>query len=267
VYYYTRDHLGSIRELTDATGAVRAEYDYDPWGRRTKLSGDLDADFGFTGDFEHASGLKLTWFREYNPDLGRWLTRDPLGIRGGGVNLYAYVDDSPVDWRDPLGLCGNNYGNGGAAGGPGGSWGGSNDNASQNASTMLPSSGGITAQAGGLAGVAPLGGEYAGIAGFAGYFLNSGWGIAMPQPTAGDTGRATTGAYAGAGGGLFISSATTPDQLEAMDNQLSLGAGLLFDGVTVTIAWGPNGWYIAVYPLGPGGGAYISYTTGCDSNR
>ena len=48
-YYYTGDHLGSIREMTDSTGAVRASYDYDAFGRQTKRSGDLDSDFGFTG--------------------------------------------------------------------------------------------------------------------------------------------------------------------------------------------------------------------------
>ena len=36
-YYYTRDHLGSIRELTDGSGNVRARYSYDPFGRRTKV--------------------------------------------------------------------------------------------------------------------------------------------------------------------------------------------------------------------------------------
>ena len=35
-YFYTRDHLGSVRALTDSSGAVRARYAYDPWGRRTK---------------------------------------------------------------------------------------------------------------------------------------------------------------------------------------------------------------------------------------
>ena len=50
-YYYTRDHLGSIRELTDAAGNVRARYSYDPFGRRTKVSGDVGADFGFAGMF------------------------------------------------------------------------------------------------------------------------------------------------------------------------------------------------------------------------
>lgn len=48
-YFYARDHLRSIREMTDATGVVRARYDYDPYGRPAKISGDLDADLGFAG--------------------------------------------------------------------------------------------------------------------------------------------------------------------------------------------------------------------------
>lgn len=45
-YYYTRDHLGSVREVLDTTGAVAAKYAYDAWGRQTKVSGTIDADFG-----------------------------------------------------------------------------------------------------------------------------------------------------------------------------------------------------------------------------
>src|SRR5437867_185697 len=52
-YYYTKDHLGSIREMTDSSGVIDARYDYDPYGRRTKLRGDLDADFGFTRHYCH----------------------------------------------------------------------------------------------------------------------------------------------------------------------------------------------------------------------
>jgi uncharacterized protein RhaS with RHS repeats len=40
-FFYTRDHLGSIREVTDGSGTVRARYAYDPWGRRSRLTGDL----------------------------------------------------------------------------------------------------------------------------------------------------------------------------------------------------------------------------------
>ena len=103
-YYYTRDHLGSIRELTDSTATVRARYDYDPYGARSKLSGDLDCDFGFTGHYYHVgSNLHLTLFRAYDQEFGRWLSPDPIG-EAGGLNLYGYVSGNPVNYKDPLGL-------------------------------------------------------------------------------------------------------------------------------------------------------------------
>jgi len=96
--YYTRDHLGSIRELTDGTQAVRARYDYDPYGRMTKVgSGDRDSSFGYTGHFWHGpSGLDLTFYRAYDPNHGRWISRDPIE-ETGGVNLYDYVGNEPID--------------------------------------------------------------------------------------------------------------------------------------------------------------------------
>jgi RHS repeat-associated protein len=86
-FFYTRDHLGSVRELTDQTGAARTRYDYDPSGRRIKISGDKDADMGFTGHYEHVpSSLTLAPFRAYDANLGRWISEDPMGLLGG-VNL------------------------------------------------------------------------------------------------------------------------------------------------------------------------------------
>src|SRR5207302_3997485 len=103
-YFYTRDHLGSIRELTDGSGVVQARYDYDPYGRRTKISGTLDAAFGFTGHYYHApSNLSLALYRGYDSDLGRWLSRDPIGERGG-VNLYSYVNNTVMNATDGDGL-------------------------------------------------------------------------------------------------------------------------------------------------------------------
>jgi RHS repeat-associated protein len=103
-YYYLRDHLGSIREVLDASRNVRATYDYDPYGQRTKMGGDVDADFGFTGHYTHAaSGLLLAPFRAYDPKLGRWISEDPIGERGG-MNLYAFARNSPTRWTDSLGL-------------------------------------------------------------------------------------------------------------------------------------------------------------------
>jgi RHS repeat-associated protein len=112
-FFYTRDHLGSIREVVNNSGGVVARYDYDPYGRRTKLSGTFDSDFGFTGHYFHApSGLHFAPFRAYSADLGRWLSRDPLERSTGrraetlpeGPNLYAYVSNDPVHFVDPLGL-------------------------------------------------------------------------------------------------------------------------------------------------------------------
>jgi RHS repeat-associated protein len=133
-YYFTRDHLGSIREMRVGSLIV-ARYDYDSWGRRAKISGGLDADFGFTGHYFHApSGLHLALYRAYSADLGRWFSRDPVGervtviasgalahrrtgssIRGfTGVDeldrfdnndsLYDYVGNKPTQMTDPLGL-------------------------------------------------------------------------------------------------------------------------------------------------------------------
>ncbi len=102
-YFYTRDHLGSIREMTDVNGAVKALYDYDPYGRRTRITGNIDADFGFTGHYYHSSSkLYLAMYRAYDGNMGRWLSRDPIDERGG-FNLYAYITNNVVNNIDPYG--------------------------------------------------------------------------------------------------------------------------------------------------------------------
>jgi RHS repeat-associated protein len=104
ILFYTRDHLGSIRELTDSTQAVRARYDYDPYGRMTKVQGDKDSVFGYADYFWHAqSGLSLAVYRAYDQNTGRWISRDPLE-EIGGVNLYRYANNSTINFLDSLGL-------------------------------------------------------------------------------------------------------------------------------------------------------------------
>jgi RHS repeat-associated protein len=103
-FFYMTDHLGSVRELTDATGAIRARYDYEPYGRVTKVSGDKDSVFTFTGHHHHAlTGLALTRHRAYDPTIGRWLSEDVAGY-SDGLNMYAYVGGNPAVFSDPLGL-------------------------------------------------------------------------------------------------------------------------------------------------------------------
>src|SRR5439155_12498012 len=64
----------------------------------------LDASFGYTGHYFHQpSGLNLATYRAYSATLGRWISRDPIGERGG-INLYGYVENDPIRRIDPLGL-------------------------------------------------------------------------------------------------------------------------------------------------------------------
>jgi RHS repeat-associated protein len=102
--FYTKDHLSSVRELTDSTGALRVSYNYDLFGNRTKISGDLDTMVGYTGHHhDAASNLILTMYRACSAELGRWLSRDPIAERGG-INLYGYVGNDPINKIDSKGL-------------------------------------------------------------------------------------------------------------------------------------------------------------------
>ena len=103
-YFFIRDHLGSVRELTNSGGVTSAQYDYDAYGRTVKIQGAQTSDFQYGGYYWHsASQLGLTLKRQYSSTLGRWLSRDPAS-EGGGINVYAYVFDAPIAANDPSGL-------------------------------------------------------------------------------------------------------------------------------------------------------------------
>ncbi len=109
-YYFTTDHLTSVREVTDSSGNVVSRFDYDPYGNRSQVSGTFDPGMGFTSHFHHSSGLVLTWYRAYDPLTARWLSRDPIG-EIAGTNLYAYIGGNPLGDIDPLGLWPAGYDN------------------------------------------------------------------------------------------------------------------------------------------------------------
>jgi RHS repeat-associated protein len=104
-YFYLRDLLGSVWALTDNSGAIVSSYDYKPFGEMTAhFMNSVESPIGYAGYWVHEpSGLNLTWFRAYDPEVGRWLSRDPIGETGGN-NLYGYVQNNPILLTDPLGL-------------------------------------------------------------------------------------------------------------------------------------------------------------------
>jgi RHS repeat-associated protein len=103
-YYLTKDHLGSVREMTNISGTMVWQQSFDPYGVPTTLLSTTRADTGYADMYVHGrSGLNLTKYRVYSSMLGRWLSPDPLG-EDIGTNLYTYVDNDPVNQFDRLGL-------------------------------------------------------------------------------------------------------------------------------------------------------------------
>ena len=102
-YFYSTDHLGSIRELTDINDTVMTSYYYNMYGAAASNSGSPTSDMQYAGYYFHApSKLNSTTYRAYSSSLGRFLTRDPID-ENGGINLYAYVENSPICQTDPFG--------------------------------------------------------------------------------------------------------------------------------------------------------------------
>ncbi|MBI3893435.1 MAG: EndoU domain-containing protein [Candidatus Wallbacteria bacterium] len=104
-----RDHLGSIRKVLDSSGNLLAgaEQKFAAFGqvRGAAIPGSITG-LGFTGrDSEPATGLLYDRNRWVSPKLGRWLSKDPLGL-AGGLNLFSYVSNNPLKYTDPLGLWG-----------------------------------------------------------------------------------------------------------------------------------------------------------------
>ena len=105
-YYILTDQLGTPRLVTDSSGNVVKQISYDSYGNVIEDSAPgFTLPFGFAGGLYDAdTGLIRFGYRDYDPEVGRWTARDPIGFEGGDSNLYGYVLGDPVNFVDPDGL-------------------------------------------------------------------------------------------------------------------------------------------------------------------
>jgi RHS repeat-associated protein len=101
---YLYDGKGNVMALLDSTESMVASYRYDVFGNLLKKTGTLDQPFRFsTKRYDDQTGSYYYGYRFYNPAIGKWMTRDPLG-EAGGINLYGFVGNNPDNFIDLLGL-------------------------------------------------------------------------------------------------------------------------------------------------------------------
>ncbi|MGK4003716.1 RHS repeat-associated core domain-containing protein [Sorangium sp. So ce1036] len=103
-FHYVNDPIGTPERLVDARGEVACELRREAWGRTEAAPGARTTTaIRFPGQYEDAeTGLCYNRFRYYDPDAGRFISPDPLGLAGES-KTYAYAPNTLL-WLDPYGL-------------------------------------------------------------------------------------------------------------------------------------------------------------------
>jgi RHS repeat-associated protein len=103
--YFIADGLGSIRQIVDAGGNVLNQYRYTAFGKMKQVQAAVGNTYTYTGrEWDADAGLYYYRARWYDPDVGRFLAKDPIGFAGGDVVLYGYCMNDPINGIDPNGL-------------------------------------------------------------------------------------------------------------------------------------------------------------------
>ncbi len=105
MFYYHTDHLGSTRLVTDENKNIVSATTYHPYGEPDTKEG--TEEYLFTGKEQDVTGFYYYGARYYDPEIGRFLTRDPLkGERREPqtLNRYAYCLNNPLKYTDPTGM-------------------------------------------------------------------------------------------------------------------------------------------------------------------
>ncbi|WP_311769452.1 RHS repeat-associated core domain-containing protein, partial [Burkholderia stagnalis] len=103
------DQIGTPQEVTDEAGEIAWSARYKAWGEAREVIGEAARKAGivnplrFAGQyFDRETGLHYNRHRYYDPNTGRFISKDPIGLQGG-INVFQYAPN-PISWIDPLGL-------------------------------------------------------------------------------------------------------------------------------------------------------------------
>ncbi|MDP5143333.1 polymorphic toxin type 15 domain-containing protein [Rheinheimera baltica] len=103
LYFYKLDQLGTPLSLTDSDNNIVWQANYSVFGKATVTVNKIDNPIRFQGQYyDSESGLHYNHFRYYDPQTGRFISQDPIGLLGG-INHYQYAPNH-INWIDPLGL-------------------------------------------------------------------------------------------------------------------------------------------------------------------
>lgn len=105
IYSIHTDHLGAPRLMTDEAKRVVWAAEYQVYGKASVSVKEVELNLRLPGQyFEEHTGFHYNYHRDYDPETGRYLTADPIGL-AGGMNGYVYGEQSPLHYVDPLGLA------------------------------------------------------------------------------------------------------------------------------------------------------------------
>jgi RHS repeat-associated protein len=102
VHFAGYDGNGNVTALVMTDGTPSARYEYSPFDELLRSTGPLARSNPFrwsTKFIDEESGLVYYGYRYYSPTLGKWIGRDPIE-EGGGLNLYTFVENGPINWFD-----------------------------------------------------------------------------------------------------------------------------------------------------------------------
>jgi len=104
-YFYHNDVIGTPQKMTDEAGDQVWSIVYSAFGEIISIDGEITNNLRFAGQYYDAeTGFHYNWNRYYLPEVGRYLTQDPIGFDNGDLSLYFYVRNNPINEIDPVGL-------------------------------------------------------------------------------------------------------------------------------------------------------------------